>query len=85
MCFCKDKRKCIQQRKSTLAARLNPQPAELGEMVLAFSLFKAQLSNPGVMEETALPAQEEGEGRITEMKMECKEGRCKKERLEKEL
>jgi len=54
-------------------------------MVLAFSLFKAQPSNPGVMEETALPAQEEGEGRITEMKMECKEGRCKKERLEKEL
>lgn len=41
---------CCCSTPCTLAARLNPQPVKSGELALAFSLFKAQLSNPAVRE-----------------------------------
>lgn len=41
---------CCCSTPCTLAARLNTQPVKSSELVLAFSLFKTQFSNPGVTE-----------------------------------
>lgn len=60
----------------TLAARLNPQPAKLGELALALSLFKAQLSNPGVTEVCSLTYSRRGRGRMSKRNENRMQGRA---------
>ncbi|EOA97907.1 hypothetical protein Anapl_15265 [Anas platyrhynchos] len=57
-------------------ARLNPQPAKLGELALALSLFKAQLSNPGVTEVCSLTCSRRGRGRMSKRNENGVQGRA---------